>query len=125
MPNVLIPVITGLEWKKSFLLEAAGQADLTVVVYLIDQSSGLTAGEMQANLDDKETMLKEIDEMLHSFGKRSKIYNEWGSIKEKIPMIAKREKVKEIVVLKRGKMAEKEIAEIKSLGIPVREIEAY
>jgi len=125
LPNVLIPVLTGLEWKKSFLLEAAGQSSLAVVVYLIDQSSGLTAAEMQKELDDKEALLTEINETLHSVGKRSKIYNEWGTLKEKIPLIAQREKVTEIAVLKHGKMAEKQIEEIKSLGIPVREIEAY
>ena len=125
MSSVLIPVLTGLEWKKSFLLEAAGESSLAVVVYLLDQSSGMTAGEMEREIDEKEVLLKEISEMLHSLGKRSKIYNEWGTLHEKIPIIARREKIKEIAVLKNGKKAEKEIAEIKTFGFPVREIEAY
>lgn len=123
MPKtVLIAVLTGREGEKRFLLEAAGEAGLVVVAYLIDQSSGLTGSEMAEELQKKEELLGEIGQSLHSFGKRVKIYNEWGSWKEKLPIIAKREGVDEIVVRKAGKKAEKEIAAIKSLGVPARVI---
>ena len=123
MPEiVLIPVLTGRESEKRFLLEAAGGAGLAVVVYLIDQSSGLTASEMSQELEEKEKKLEEIEGVLHSLGKRVKVYNEWGSWEEKLPVIAKREDVGEIAVKKAGKKGEREVAIIKSLGIPVREI---
>lgn len=117
---VLIPVLCGKEDDKAFLLEAAGDSSLAVVVYLIDQTSGLTGNEMAAELKEKESLLIEIDENLHGYSKRVKIYNEWGKWKEKIPMIAKREDVDEIVIMKKGKKNQKEIAELQSLGIPVR-----
>ena len=117
---VLIPVVTGKEDNKAFLLAAVGSSELAVIVYLIDQSSGLTANEITDELQQKELLLERIDENLHGYGKRVKIYNEWGKWKEKIPVIAKREEVDEIVVMKRGKLGEKEIEEIQSLGLPVR-----
>lgn len=121
LPNVvLIPVLTGKENDKSFLLAAAGQSSLAVVVYLIDQASGMTGNEMSRELEEKEALLDEIDETLHGYGKRVKIYNEWGKWKEKIPVIAKREEVDELVVMKRGKMAESEIEILKELGIPLK-----
>ncbi len=121
LPNaVLIPVLTGREGEKRFLLEAAGGAGLVVVAYLIDQTSGLTANEMTQELQEKERLLEKIEGALHSLGKRVKVYNEWGSWGEKLPIIAKREGAGEIVVRKsaKGKAAEA----VRSLGIPVREI---
>ncbi len=119
---VLIPVLTGKENNKKFLLEAVGSAKKVVVVYLIDQSTGMTASEITKELQEKEVLLNQIDELIHSIGKKVKVYNEWGNLTEKISVISQRENVKEIVVQKRSKLAQKEIGLIKELGLPVREI---
>lgn len=120
--TVLIPVVTGKENEKKFLYEALSNAQKAIVVFLIDQSSGLTANEMSSELQKTEALLEEIEKTIHSMGKQVKVYNEWGSIREKIPVIAQREKAKQIIVQKRGKLGIKQIEEIKNIGMSVREI---
>jgi len=121
---VIIPVITGREIEKAFLLEAAGKARKAVLVYLVDQSSGLTVQEMEQDQKDKEDVLTEIENELRLIGKNTKVYNEWGNYAEKLPMIFKKERAGEVVVLKRGRMTENAIAAIRATGLPVREVDA-
>jgi len=121
---VVIPIITGREKEKAFLLEAAGKARKAVLVYLVDQTSGLSAAEMEHDVKEIEEVLTEAEDQLRLIGKNVKVYNEWGNYAEKLPMIFKKEKAGEIVVLKRGRMTEAAIAAIKATGLPLREVEA-
>ena len=122
---VLIPILTRKENKREFLLQAAGPARFTIIVQIMDPASGVSAGELTGYMQEGEVLLDEIRETLHAIGKRSKAYSEWGPLKDKIGIIAQREEVEEIVVLRRGKAAQKEIAQLKELGLPVREIKEF
>ena len=122
---ILIPILTRKENKREFLLQAAGSAKLTIIAQILDPASGVSAGELTAHMQEGEALLDEMKKALHAIGKRSKAYSEWGPLKDKIGIIAKREEVEEIVVQKRGKAAQKEIALLKELGLPVREIKEY
>ena len=125
MPEkILIPILYGNENNKAFLLEAAKNCRRVVLVHIFDSSKvDIPAGEIGGEMRLVEELMDEIEDILRRVGKIVRRYNEWGPLREKLKIIAKREKVEEIVIFDQGEQTFQDLRLLQGIKVaPVRTV---
>ncbi|MBN3036965.1 MAG: hypothetical protein JW834_00800 [Candidatus Diapherotrites archaeon] len=90
---VLIPVVNGNENDKQFMIKAATNTSLVVLLHVMDPN--VTGADLQDTLEKKRACMDDMETFFKKVGCRVKTYEEWGE--DRIDTIAKKEGVDEIL----------------------------
>jgi hypothetical protein len=92
---ILIPIITGKEDHKNFMMSCAADTNRVVLVSIIEDS--MPGSELEEYIKQKEDILDYMEDFFRKLGVAVKTYLEWGSW-DKVKVIAEKEQVDEILV---------------------------
>ena len=92
---VLIPLLTGKEDDKKFMMSCAVNTNRVVLVSIVDDT--LPASDLEEFVAEREDILGYMSEFFRKIGIAVKTYAEWGDW-GKVKLIAEKEQVDEILV---------------------------
>jgi len=92
---VLIPILTGKEDDKTFMMSCAVNTNRIVLVSIVDDK--LPASSLEKFVKERDDIIDFMHAFFRKLGISVKTYAEWGTW-DKIELIAKKEQVDEVLV---------------------------